>query len=580
MPPVPGHAAPSAQACALDIVEAFARYNAEFRAITRRAPGRFDNRDARGSQLDAVERIELYDRFVNQTVAELRQRLGEAAVDRDLWRRIHHQFAAQITSLADPEFTKTFFSSISRRLFGTVGVAPDLEFVATDLDPLANIHSAQGTHTYVNHGSLSLLFEDLLGDVRFRSPWRDLDRSIEHIASEVRTALAGRTERREVERVEVLSPVFYQISRAYIVGRMVGRNFLMPLVIALKNTDGGVLADAVILAEDDISIVFSFTRSYFHVDLERVGEAVVFLKSIMPRKPVSELFTVLGRAKQGKTERYRELMHHLDHAADQFVHAAGERGLVMVCFTLPSFDVVFKVIRDRFAYPKTVMREEVLAKYRLVFIHDRAGRLVDAQEFRRLRFPRARFSAELLDELRRETGNTVHEDGADLVFDHMYIERRMTPLNIYLRTAAAEDAERAVLDYGQCIRDLAYTNIFPGDLLLKNFGVTRHGRVIFYDYDELCQVTDCTFRDLPQASNPEDEMRGEAWFYVAESDVFPETFLNFLSFDDRQRAALLRMHGEILTAGFWRAVQQRLRDGELVEVLPYHPHRVRVASSL
>ena len=580
MSPPLGSTAPSARECALEIVEAFARYNAEFRAITRRAPGRFDARDARGSQLDAVERIELYDRFVNQTIAELRQRLGEAAVDRALWRQIHEQFAAQITALADPEFTKTFFSSISRRLFGTVGVAPDLEFVATDLDPLANIHSAQGTHSYVNHGSLSLLFEDLLGDVRFRSPWRDLDRSIAHIAGEVRSALDGRTERREVERIEVLAPVFYQISRAYIVGRIIGRSFVMPLVIALKNTDGGVLVDAVILSEDDISIVFSFTRSYFHVDLERVGEAVVFLKSIMPRKPVSELFTVLGRAKQGKTERYRELMHHLDHAADQFEHAAGERGLVMVCFTLPSFDVVFKVIRDRFAYPKTVLRDEVLAKYRMVFIHDRAGRLVDAQEFRRLRFPRARFSAELLDELRRETGSTVHEDAADLVFDHMYIERRMTPLNIYLRTASAADAERAVLEYGQCIRDLAYTNIFPGDLLLKNFGVTRHGRVIFYDYDELCQVTDCTFRDLPQASNPEDEMRGEAWFYVAESDVFPETFINFLSFDDTQRAALLRMHGEILTARFWRGVQQRLRDGELVEVLPYHPHRVRVASSL
>jgi isocitrate dehydrogenase kinase/phosphatase len=575
-----GSTAPSAPGCALEIVEAFARYNAEFRAITRRAPLRFDNRDARGSQFDAVERIELYDRFVNQAIAELRQRLGEAALDRDLWRQIHQEFAAQITALPDPEFTKTFFSSISRRVFGTVGVAPDLEFVATDLDPLANIHSALGTHTYVNHGSLSLLFEDLLGDVRFRSPWRDLDRSIAYITAEVHRALAGRGERREAERIEVLSPVFYQISRAYIVGRIVGRNLVMPLVIALKNSDGGVLVDAVILAEDDISIVFSFTRSYFHVDLERVGEAVVFLKSIMPRKPVSELFTVLGRAKQGKTERYRELMHHLDRAADEFEHAPGERGLVMVCFTLPSFDVVFKVIRDRFAYPKTVLRDEVLAKYQMVFIHDRAGRLVDAQEFRRLRFPRARFSAALLEELRRETGATVHEDGTDLVFDHMYIERRMTPLNLYLRSAAPDAAERAVLDYGQCIRDLAYTNIFPGDLLLKNFGVTRHGRVIFYDYDELCQVTDCTFRDLPQASNPEDEMRGEAWFYVADSDVFPETFINFLSFDDAQRTALLRMHGEILTAAFWRGVQQRLRDGELVEVLPYHPHRVRVASSL
>jgi isocitrate dehydrogenase kinase/phosphatase len=205
---------------------------------------------------------------------------------------------------------------------------------------------------------------------------------------------------------------------------------------------------------------------------------------------------------------------------------------------------------------------------------------VDAQEFRRLRFPRARFAPELLEELRRETPGSVHEDGADLVFDHMYVERRMTPLNLYLRNCPAAQAEQAVLDYGQCIRDLAYTDIFPGDLLLKNFGVTRHGRVIFYDYDELCRVTDCNFREVPQATNEDDEMRGEAWFYVADNDVFPETFINFLAFSDEQRAALLRMHGEILTAAFWRGVQQRLNEGEVVEVLPYHPHRVRVASSI
>ena len=570
----------TAAACARHMVEAFAHYNAEFRAITRRAPQRFDARDWRGGQRDAVERIELYDRFVNQTIAELRERLEGAARDRALWRQIHAEFATQIPGLPDPEFTKTFFSSISRRLFGTVGVAPDIEFVATELDPLANLSSAVATNTYVNHGSLSLLFEDLLGDIRFRSPWRDLDKSIEHVTSEVRAHLHAHAERRDVTQVEVIRPVFYQISRAYVVGRVVCRDFVLPLVIALKNTDGGVLVDAVMLSEEDVSIVFSFTRSYFHVDLERVAEAVVFLKSLLPRKPVSELFTVLGRARQGKTERYRELMRHLGRARDQFVHAAGERGLVMVCFTLPSFDVVFKVIRDRFAYPKTVLREEVMAKYQLVFIHDRAGRLVDAQEFRRLRFPRDRFAAELLEELRREATHTVHEDGADLVFDHLYIERRMTPLNLYLREASAQDGERVVLDYGQCIRDLAYTNIFPGDLLLKNFGVTRHGRVIFYDYDELCQVTDCNFRDVPAATNEEDEMRAEAWFYVADNDVFPETFINFLGFNEPQRAALLRMHGEILGASFWRGVQQRLREGEVMEVLPYHPHRVRVASSL
>jgi len=571
---------PAPRECARHIVEAFARYNAEFRAITRRAPQRFDMRDLKGSQRDAVERIELYDHFVNQTIATLRLVLGAQAGDRALWQQIRAEFAAQITALPDTEFTKTFFSSISRRLFGTVGVAPDIEFVATDLDPLADIHSAVGTNTYLNHGSLALLIEDLLGDVRFRSPWRDLDASIAHVASEVRSYLHSRGERRAVERVEVIRAVFYQMSRAYVVGRIQGRGFLVPLVVALKNTDNGVLVDAVMLAEADVSIVFSFTRSYFHADLERVAEAVLFLRSLMPRKPISELFTVLGRARQGKTERYRELMRNLEQTQDLFEHAAGERGLVMVCFTLPSFDVVFKVIRDRFPYPKTVLREEVMEKYRLVFIHDRAGRLVDAQEFRRLRFPRTRFAPALLEELRRETAGTVHEDGPDLVFDHLYIERRMTPLNLYLRSACAADTERAVLDYGQCIRDLAYTNIFPGDLLLKNFGVTRHGRVIFYDYDELCSVTDCNFRDVPPAAHEEDEMLGEVWFYVADNDVFPETFLNFLGFSDEQRAALLRVHGEILTASFWRGVQQRLRDGDVMEVLPYHPHRVRVAGSL
>lgn len=561
------------------IAGAFVEYNAEFRGITRRAPVRFDSRDWKGGQRDAVERIELYDRFVASTVAELKALLGERAEDRALWMQIRADFAERIGGLPDAEFTKTFFSSISRRLFGTVGVAPDLEFVATDLDPLAHVTSSVVTNTYINHGSLALLFEDVLGDVRFHTPWRDLDNSIRHVTTEVQAHLDTRGEQRSVQRIEVIRPVFYQVFRAYIVGRIVGRGFLVPLVIALKNSDGGLLVDAVMLAEGDVSIVFSFSRSYFHVDLEHVAEAVVFLRSLVPRKPVSELFTVLGRAKQGKTERYREIMRHLADTADRFVHAPGERGLVMVCFALPSFDVVFKVIRDRFPYPKSARREDVLAKYQLVFRHDRAGRLVDAQEFRRLRFPKALFAPELLAELLAETALTVREAGEHLVFDHMYIERRMTPLNLYLRASSPAAAGQAALDYGQCIRDLAYTNIFPGDLLLKNFGVTRHGRVIFYDYDELCLVTDCRFRDLPQAASLEDEMRGEPWFYVGEHDVFPETFINFVGFDEAQRAALLRTHGEIFTARFWRQVQRRLQDGEVLEVLPYHPHRVRVASA-
>jgi isocitrate dehydrogenase kinase/phosphatase len=567
------------ETCARQIADAFAGYNADFRSVTRRAPQRFETLDWKGSQRDAVERIDLYDRWVDVAIAELRVTLGERALERDLWIGIRRDFAALIDGLPDNEFTKTFFSSITRRLFGTVGVAPEIEFVATELDPLARSRDGIATRRYENRGDLTLLIEDLLGDLRFRAPWRALEKSAAQVSADIDAHLNASGERRTVQTIEMIPQVFYQFTRAYIVGRITGRDFSRPLVLALKSTETGILVDTVMLTEDDISIVFSFTRTYFHVDLERVAETVVFLKELMPRKPISELFTVLGRARQGKTERYRVLLHHLAHSTDQFVHAPGERGLVMVCFTLPSLDVVFKLIRDKFPYPKNILRQDVLDKYRFVFKHDRAGRLIDAQEFKRVRLPRARFAPELLEELFTETESSVHVDGDDLIFDHMYIERRMTPLNLYLRDASPEAAERAVLDYGQAIRDLAYTNIFAGDLLLKNFGVTRHGRVIFYDYDELCQVTECRFRELPQATNDEDEMRGEAWFYVADNDVFPETFLNFLAFSDEQRAAFLRVHAEILSADFWRSVQEKVREGEFMEVLPYHPHRIRVASS-
>jgi isocitrate dehydrogenase kinase/phosphatase len=252
----------------------------------------------------------------------------------------------------------------------------------------------------------------------------------------------------------------------------------------------------------------------------------------------------------------------------------------MACFTLENADVIFKVIRDHFPAVKNVRREEVMAKYDMVFRHDRAGRLVDAQEFRRIRLPKRRFAPDMLEELLGECAINVQLDGEDVNVGHVYIERQMTPLNLYLRTATPEQAEMAVIEYGQAIRDLAYTDIFAGDLLLKNFGVTRHNRVIFYDYDELCRVTECRFRDVPQATSDEDEMRAESWFYVGENDVFPETFLKFLGFEGRLQEMFLEKHGEILEAGWWRALQERLTAGDVVEVLPYHAHRVRIASSL
>jgi isocitrate dehydrogenase kinase/phosphatase len=571
---------PRAAECAAAIVAAFARYNDQFRAITRRAPERFESRDWSGSQADVVERLELYATAVRSTVADMRRRLGGSALDTRLWAGIKADYASRIEALADPEFLKTFFSSITRQLFDTVGVNPGIEFFALELNPLRGAGDASVTERYANRGSLDLLFEDLLTDYRFRTPWRDFEGSVEHVTADVELKLQSLGETRPLREVEVIRPVFYQMSRAYVVGCLRGEGWTLPLAIAFRNSPLGVLVDAVMLSVADVSILFSFTRSYFHVDLERVSDGVLFLHKILPLKPVSELFTVLGRAKQGKTERYREIFRHLERTDDRFVRAPGERGLVMACFTLENADVIFKVIRDRFPEIKNLRREEVMAKYDMVFRHDRAGRLVDAQEFKRIRLPRARFAPDMLEELLSECSENVQVEGDNLIVNHVYIERQMTPLNLYVRSASPEQAELAVIDYGQCIRDLAYTDIFAGDLLLKNFGVTRHNRVIFYDYDELCRVTDCRFRDLPQATSDEDEMRAESWFYVADNDVFPETFLQFLGFEGRLRDVFLGKHDEILEAGWWRALQERLAAGDLVEVLPYHPHRVRVASSV
>jgi isocitrate dehydrogenase kinase/phosphatase len=214
-----------------------------------------------------------------------------------------------------------------------------------------------------------------------------------------------------------------------------------------------------------------------------------------------------------------------------------------------------------------------MQKYRLVFEHDRAGRLVEAHEFEHLRLARDRFDPDLLDELKNQASATVRFEAENVVLDHVYVERRVRPLNLFLDNADKGAAAAAACDYGQAIKDLAASNIFPGDLLTKNFGVTRHGRVVFYDYDELCFMTDCNFRSLPQATTYEEEIAAEPWFSVRENDIFPEEFPQFLRFPDSARASLFERHADLFLPPFWRSMQEKLRAGEIPEVFPYRAER-------
>jgi isocitrate dehydrogenase kinase/phosphatase len=545
------------------IMAHFRSYNDEFGRITRRAAEHFLSGNSAARERDAVARIELYEQRVVEALCALRSagpgKSAAAAEMSDFWVAATAAYGAMIERLPDSDFYRTFFNSVTRDWFGTVGVNPTVEFCAT------NSGRASGSvpiRVYPAAGSLQSAVSDVLADLPFAKALASPELAVRRVSAELGRHFETRPHSAAPESIEMIEPLFYRAGDAFLVGRLIGDSSVTPIVIKFRRGTDGVQVDSVLLSRNDISSQFGYANSYFHVDLPVVGAAVTLLRSFMPRKPVDELYTVLGRAKQGKTERYFALRRHLDSSIDAFVHAPGERGLVMIVFTLPSHDLVFKVIRDQFGAPKHATRAEVMERYRFVFRHDRAGRMVDAQEFKRLSLPLARFMPNLAEELLREASQSCRLEGDELIIEHCYIERRLRPLNLFLREADPAQAEAAIIDYGNALRDMAFTNIFAGDLLLKNFGVTRHGRVIFYDYDEVSLLDECEFRELPQARTDEEESAAEPWFYVGPRDVFPEQWLPFLAMPPAIREVFLARHAELLTASWWRARQSALASSD------------------
>lgn len=556
--------------CSQIIYDGFIRYNNNFHRMTKRARTRFEKRDWKGHQQDIVDRVDLYEKTVRRIVVNLQKLLDERVDDRALWHKVRSYFGERLDQVPDNDFIKTFFNSITRRIFGTEGVDQEIEFTSSSPSDDLHLIMSLNIRRYPYWVSLQRIFETILDDFSFGIPYDDISNNAKRIEKKI---IADTTLKfsKDVEfiRFEFIDSFFYQAARAYLVGKLILSEGVTPIVIAFKNEDSGIMVDAIFLSEEEVSLIFGYTRSYYFADPNSVIGAVHFLKSLLPKKPVDELYTVLGRLRQGKTERHRTFTQHLSNTRDKFIHAEGDPGLVMIVFTLPSYNLVFKVIRDKFGYPKTVSREEVISKYKLVSKHDRAGRLIDTQQFHNLKFPINRFSKELLLELLDGASESVRMEGKNLLFQRVYTERRVRPLNLYINEVSEAEANAAVIDYGQAIKDLAQTNIFTGDLLLKNFGVTPHKRVIFYDYDEVSLVTECNFRDIPEASDFEDEMLADTWYYVAKNDMFPEEFIRFLSMNDELKTEFIKHHQDILTSQYWREVKDHHIRGDVSLVVPY-----------
>ena len=584
---------PLARDIAQAMVDGFNRHYTLFRTESARAKHRFETCDWHGQQRAQRERIEFYDLRVRECQRRLEREFKAGEQPMAVWQQVKLHYIGLLVQHQQPELAETFFNSVTTRIlhrsyfhndFIFVRPAISTEYLETD-DP-----RAKTTYQafYPAGAPLQDTVRAMLESFALHCDFEDLARDARHVADAMQREL-GEGRARPNFQVQALSSLFYRNKGAYLVGKLINGFTEVPFALALLHrTPGTLYVDAALFGEDDLAVLFSFSRAYFMVDMEIPSAYVQFLRSLMPRKPRAEIYNALGLAKQGKNLFYRDLLWHLRHSTDRFRIAPGIKGMVMLVFDLPSFPYVFKIIRDRFAPPKDTTREQVRGKYQLVKRHDRVGRMADTMEFSLLAFPRERFTDELIAEIEQHAASQLEisdrdGDGAtEVIIQHAYIERRMIPLNMYLQeafdagegdAAASAQLERAVIEYGNAIKDLVAANIFPGDMLWKNFGVTRHGKVVFYDYDEIEYITDCNFRRVPPPRNEEDEMSGEIWYHVGKHDVFPETFAPFLLGNPRVREAFMRHHADLLEPGFWQRNKERIQRGEVIDFFPYGAHR-------
>jgi isocitrate dehydrogenase kinase/phosphatase len=563
------------------LLDGFDRHYRLFREASAGAKARFEAADWAAQQRAQRERIAYYDQRVAEAVARLGSEFVVAQISTETWQQAKLLYIGLLTDHRQPELAETFFNSVTSKLLDRSYFNNDFIFVrpAVSTEYIENDEPA-ATPTYrAYYPTLANLHETwtrIVHNYRLDCEFEDLGRDVADVVAAMREAL-GEFRPRPNFQIQVLSSLFYRNKGAYMVGKIINGYLELPFALPILHaeppagSDGAprLVIDAALFGEGELLMIFSYARADFMVDLGIASAYGYFLRSLMPHKPRHELYNALGLQKHGKNLFYRDFLAHLRHSSDRFRIAPGIKGMVMLVFDLPSFPYVFKVIKDFYPPQKETTREQIQSKYLLVKQHDRVGRMADTLEYSDVAFPLDRFDDELVAELRHFCPSLLEIDGDRIVIRHLYIERRMIPLNIYLQESTPAQAAQAIVEYGNAIKDLVRANIFPGDMLWKNFGVTRQGKVVFYDYDEIEYVTDCVFRHVPMPRNDEDELAAEVWYPVGPRDVFPETFAPFLLADPAVREVFMAHHADLLEPEFWQSHQERIRAGHVHDVYPY-----------
>jgi isocitrate dehydrogenase kinase/phosphatase len=556
------------------LLAGFDRHYRVFRDAAIKAKHCFEAGDWLALQTLARDRITSYDDRVAECVTSLEDEYDAENINDDIWQQIKLHYIGLLTTHRQPECAETFFNSVCCQILHRSYFNNDFIFVrpVISTEYIENDEpAAKPTYRayYPEQDGLTATLERIVANFELEPPFEDLSRDVQCVVQSIHDEFGEFTPAANFQ-IHVLSSLFYRNKAAYIVGRIINGDALLPFAIAVRHVQPRVLAlDTVLLTREQLLIIFSFSHSYFLVDMEVPSAYVEFLGTIMPHKPKGEIYTSVGLQKQGKNLFYRDLLHHLKHSSDRFIIAPGIKGLVMIVFTLPSFPYVFKLIKDAFPPPKDTTRQKIKDKYLLVKRHDRLGRMADTLEYSSVALPLARLDDALIRELQKEAPSMIEYEGDRLVIRHVYIERRMVPLNLYLQHGDAAQIDHGIKEYGDAIKQLIQANIFPGDMLYKNFGVTRHGRVVFYDYDEIEYLTDCNVRRVPPPRNEEDEMSGEPWYSIGPHDIFPETYDTFLLGDPRVREAFMRHHADFFDPALWQHHKEQVQRGELADFFPY-----------
>lgn len=552
------------------IVIAYDELLAKFNEITSTAKNLFETKQYQILFSRQQERYKLYSIAVKETLRYVDEQMQEAKFDIENWKKIKKIHSDIIKSRPYKLNSETYYNSITRKIFFDKSFNFEIEYF--DKDDYKPVEKAsEEVFDTIQVNSLSpLSIKMILAYFKFNVPYENIHNDAQNIFEELAPNFIYQKSNLYLDKIEILKYVFYRNRGAFIVGRFVHRKWKMPFVIPLLNEENGIYADSVIHTQADISVIFSFTRASFMVNTPYPAQLIDYLKKLLPYKGVGELYDSLGYYRHGKTILYRDFMNYTmneDHN-DKFIIAPGIKGMVMCVFTLKYYNFVFKIIKDKFEPPKNITRQQVIKKYEEVEFCDRVGRMAYAHLFEHLEFPRKLFSFELIQDFTEHCKETVEFKGDKVIIKHVYLERKMTPLNIYLNEANNIDKYKAILDYGYCIKELAAANIFPGDLLLKNFGVTRHGRVIFYDYDEIQKITELRFRKLPQATD-HDERFGEIDVSADINDIFPEEFRAFMAPEGTIGNIFLAEHDELFSAKYWRSIQNKINNNVYVRFFAY-----------